>query len=159
MNRVEAILSDECYQQRMTDITRQEQNRRFCCHGLSHALDVARIAYIFSLERGCPFDREVIYGMALLHDIGRYTETEEHASHHEAGARIADGILERAGYTPEERSGICRAIEGHRQGDMGKDTLESLLYEADKRSRNCFQCEAWNDCYWDEEKKNKNIYR
>lgn len=159
MDKVNALLRDSVYMELTDNIMKKEQDRKFCRHGISHSLDVARIAYILSMERGYGFDKEVIYGMALLHDIGRYTEEENGVSHHLSGALVADGILQRAGYDKEQRIAICNAIRSHRNWDKGKCTLESLLFEADKRSRNCFVCPVRELCYWEEDRKNKTIYR
>lgn len=159
MSKVDDILQDREYLDMMESIMKKEQNREFCRHDISHSLDVARIACILNLERGYGFDREVIYGMALLHDIGRCSEEQDGISHHLSGPAEADLILERVGYTSEEREEICNAIRKHGDSDKGKNTLESLLFEADKLSRNCFICPAREECYWDEERKNKTIYR
>ena len=37
------------------------------------------------------------------------------------------------------------------------DELSKIIYKSDKLSRNCFNCKSYNDCYWDENKKNKII--
>ena len=54
-----------------------EKARTFCCHQMDHLLDVARIAYILNLEMNLGLDRELIYGAALLHDIGKSRQYEE----------------------------------------------------------------------------------
>ena len=48
-----------------------EHDREFCCHQITHLLDVARIAYIKNLEAGLGIDKELIYTAAILHDIGK----------------------------------------------------------------------------------------
>ena len=78
-------------------------------------------------------------------------------SHHEAGAVYAKEILRRAGYDEEETEMICSAIRAHKDPDDRRDSLESVLYRADKLSRNCFVCDAREECYWPEERKNKTI--
>ena len=35
--------------------------------------------------------------------------------------------------------------------------IDIVLYRADKLSRNCFLCDAREDCYWPEERKNRTI--
>lgn len=52
-------------------------------------LDVARSAYILNLENGLNIPKEIIYGTALLHDIGRYEQYKNGTNHHKAGGEIA----------------------------------------------------------------------
>jgi len=158
-DRIERIIKDEEYCRRMKHITESEYDRIYCRHGLGHALSVARIAYIMNLEESCGLDREMVYAAALLHDIGRYSEYEKEMSHHEAGAVVAGQILERDGFTKEEIDVILAAIRGHKKKNADKGTLADVLFRADKLSRNCFLCDARNECYWDESLKNKTIHR
>ena len=51
-----------------------EKERIFCHHDMNHFLDVARLMYIFSMERGYAFGKEEIYATALLHDIGKWQQ-------------------------------------------------------------------------------------
>ena len=69
MKRVQEIWEHPLYQQNLKELTRLEADRIFCRHTPEHFLDVARLAYIFSLERGISCPRELIYCTALLHDI------------------------------------------------------------------------------------------
>ncbi len=156
MNRIENILSDDSYKSYISDIENKEKNRKFCCHGLEHCLDVARIAYIISLEEKTGIDKELIYAAALLHDIGRAAEYRDGSPHHETGAEIAEEILSHTGFNPGEIKTICHAITCHKSESDG-DGLSSLLYRADKLSRCCFRCGAYDECYWDEAMKNKTI--
>ena len=80
----------------------RNRTRVFCLHGIEHSLDVARIGYIKNLEQGLSFRQDVIYAMALLHDIGRCEEYASGKSHHEAGAELARPILLACGYTEHE---------------------------------------------------------
>ena len=157
MDRVERILADPFYKKQIKKIYESEYDREFCRHGFGHAVSVARIAYILAREEQHDLRKDVIYGTALLHDVGRYTEYEKTMSHHEAGAVCAAEILERAGYSTEEREMMCRAIRAHKDPSGGGGTLESVLYRADKLSRNCFLCDAREECYWPEERKNRTI--
>ena len=52
---------------------------------------------------------------------------------------------------------IYAAAVLHRRLRDGADTLEKLLYEADKASRLCLSCPANRECNWSEEKKNMEI--
>jgi len=159
MQKVDAILRDSEFRALSEMIKKKEYDRKFCRHSLGHALSVARIALLISIEEDLQIDRELIYGAALLHDIGRYSPYEEEGmSHHEAGAIVARPILERAGYTPEEVIEVCEAIKKHKKRSKTGGGLTDVLYRADKLSRNCFMCDAREECYWSEDKKNKSIY-
>ena len=69
MDRVNAILANEEYKDWMEQIRRSEKERRFCCHGIDHCLDVARIGMLMNLEEKLGLEPELIYAAALLHDI------------------------------------------------------------------------------------------
>ena len=158
MFRIRRILEDEFYKKQIKKIISSEYERDFCRHGFGHVSSVARIAYILSLEEGGGIPKEMIYATALLHDIGRYTELEKKMSHHEAGAKVADEVLRRAGFTENERQEITEAISGHKDPGERSDTLSGILFRADKLSRNCFVCDVREECYWPEERKNKTIW-
>ncbi|MBO6114399.1 MAG: HD domain-containing protein [Lachnospiraceae bacterium] len=159
MERIEKILNNNIYNQCMAGIERAEENRLFCLHDTEHSLAVARIAYIINLENELGYDKECIYAMALLHDIGRCREYEEGIPHHDAGSVLAFDILKACDFSEEEIYDITSAISNHKK--LSKDTsrreLKYILYKADKLSRNCFECKMYNECYWDEEKKNQTI--
>lgn len=157
MDRVHAIMADERYIKRMEEIKKAEQSRKYCCHGYDHLLSVARIAYILSLEENLGFKKDVIYGMALLHDIARFSEYEKSLNHRKAGPILARPILTDAGYTEEEVNDMCEAIELHGTFPDKTRTLAGVLYRADKLSRNCFDCAVTDTCNWPEERKNMNI--
>ena len=154
MKRVQAVWEHPLYQQNLKDLTQLEADRVFCRHTPEHFLDVARLAYIFALERKLNCSRELIYCTALLHDIGQYTTG---TPHDEAGARIAETILSDLDFSSEEKESILSAIEEHRSSGKETSILSQLIYEADKKSRNCFLCEAEPQCYWSPQKKNMTI--
>lgn len=156
MKRIDNILSNDSYKSYVSYIENKEKNRKFCCHGMEHALDVARIAYIISLEENMKIDKALIYAAALLHDIGRAAEYKDGSPHHEMGAKLAEKILLYADFNPDEIKTVCHAITCHKSESDG-GLLSSLLYRADKLSRCCFRCEAYEECYWDEGMKNKTI--
>ena len=158
MDRIDRILADEEFRSISIMIKEHEYDRIYCRHSLGHALSVARIAHIINLEEGLGIDKELIYGTALLHDMGRYSKYEEEGmSHHEAGALIAREILERAGFDEDEINVMCEAIGKHKNYSGEDNCLAALLYRADKLSRNCFICEAEPTCYWPENIKNKTV--
>ena len=157
MERIDAILSDARFQYGLERITTLEKNRIFCCHDLAHLLDVARIAWIMTMEAQLCIQKDIIYGAALLHDLGRYRQYEDAIPHHQASAALAAQILPDAGYTAEETCMIAEAIRQHGAEAQSCGELARVLYAADKLSRNCFQCNAQAECKWLEEKRNKTI--
>lgn len=157
MNRIDAILNNSQYKKHMSNIAEAEKNREFCLHGLQHSIDVARVAYIINLEEGFKYKQDVIYGMALLHDIGRSSEYESGIGHHEAGARLAGEILRECGYDKDECKAMTDAIASHKNPVRERTDLRYILYKADKLTRNCFECPASKLCYWSEDIKNKTL--
>ncbi len=159
MERIEKICKHPLYVENQKRIDEIEENRIFCCHSVNHALDVARIFYIMVLEKGLSYDKEMIYAASLLHDIGRGMQYEKKVSHHVAGAKLAEEILADCAFSVEEISVICEAIAKHHTESGGGESLEfqGLLYRADKMSRNCFDCKAGKECYWEQEKRNMKI--
>lgn len=158
MQRVENIRKHPLYCSLMEKISDHEQNRKFCCHGMEHSLDVARIAYIINLEESLGIDKELIYAAALLHDIGRGDIDKKYGEHHESGCILSRKILQDAGFAETEICVIIEAISLHNSERDKRKGLEYLLYRGDKLSRCCFSCKAYADCYWKEENKNKYIH-
>ena len=95
---------------------------------------------------------------ALLHDIGRWKQYEDGTPHEKASALFAPEILAESGFTKEESEQILSAILNHRNAAIGQDeTLDSILYRADKMSRSCFCCEAERECDWKGTRKNREL--
>ena len=159
--RVNLIWNSPLYQEYYRKLEELEKDRIFCRHQMPHLLDVARIAWITSLEKELGFDREVVYAAALLHDIGKALQYTEKIPHEKAGAEIAARILDalpaEAAFSGKEKQMILTAIRGHRRRREGMEPLEILLYESDKRSRQCYACPAERECDWSAEKKNLEI--
>ena len=156
MEKINKIYNSQMYRKELVYITNDEQNRIYCKHNLEHFLDVARIAYILNLEQNLGYDKEVIYAIGLLHDIGRHKEYEMGANHHIASANIAKIILKEAGFNKNEIDMIYDAIISHRNR-TGKNKLNEIIYAADKMSRKCYACGALDTCKWSNNKKNKEI--
>lgn len=127
MRRVHAIEESFAFRGHMRRIEDAEQTREFCKHGMTHLLDVARIAWIFNLERGLGFDREVVYAAALLHDIGRAEQYATGEDHDVAGVRIAtdilDGLPDALRFSADERAAILAAVFGHRGACAGEEAV------------------------------------
>lgn len=114
MTRVQAIWQHPLYQKHLTALTRLESDRIFCRHTPEHFLDVARLAYIFALERNLDCSRELIYCTALLHDIGRAEQYTNGTPHDEVGVTIAGQILADLNFSESEKAQILTAIGEHR---------------------------------------------
>ena len=155
MDLINQIISHPLWRENMEKIRQLEQTRVFCRHDIDHLLDVARLAYIESLEKNLEIPRETIYAAALLHDLGRAMQYEQGISHDTAGAQLAEIILKDCGLPESQRREIIRAVSGHRCRETGEDqSLSGLLYRADKASRQCLFCHAQEACNWSEDKKN-----
>lgn len=157
MQRIDNILKNEMYKSLMYEISVKEKDRIFCCHGLDHCLDVARIAYIIGSEEAVWIDRELIYAAALLHDVGRADPEDTGVKHHLLSVKFAGDILMQSGFDEDETELICDAIGSHNTDGADRKGLAYLLYKADKLSRNCFDCAASGECYWPDSEKNKGI--
>ena len=161
MKRVNAILHHPLYRRCYGRLEELERERIFCCHQMTHLLDVARIAYILNMEQDMGLEKEVIYAAAVLHDIGKYAQYEDGTPHEQSGEKIASEILdslpEEAAFSEEEKCMIRTAIRGHRKLRADVEPLERLLYTSDKASRMCFACPAEDECDWSADKKNMEL--
>lgn len=180
MPRIHRILNNDKFNYYMDAIARLEKDRLFCGHDMDHLLSVARMMYIINLEEGLDLDKELIYSVALIHDLGRVDEYEKGIDHHTASSNIAEDLMKDADFSDEEIKMAQYAIKNHRtnrQGELicesdeetlplggGMDmtdrtiSLSNLLRYVDKKSRLCYLCDARNMCKWNEEKKNKKLF-
>lgn len=158
MERIDKIWNHKLYQECKARIEAAEQDRIYCLHNLEHSLDVARIAYIINLENNYNLERELIYAMALLHDLGRSKQYTTGESHHTASVPIAEKILRDCDFTNQEVELLCQAIGAHQNPvSEAENRYVTVLYQADKQSRNCYNCKARKTCYWKEEERNHSI--
>jgi uncharacterized protein len=157
LDRINLILNNSTYREYLKLNVDNEQDRIFCRHDLSHFLDVARIAYIINLENGYGHPKDIIYSIALLHDIGRWKQYVENIPHNKASAELARPILIECFFHEEEIQAILSAILDHRKGSDEQNTLNYIIFKADKASRPCFNCKAINECDWSTKKKNLEI--
>ena len=158
MDRIDKIISHTLFMECLTENKTAEEDRIFCRHDMTHFLDVARIGTIIAMEEGLTIDRELIYGAALLHDIGKHRQYKAGVPHEQASAEIAPRILSDCGFTKEETAVITEAILAHRDAASALEkNLLGVLYRADKLSRPCFSCPASRECSWQESKKNLKI--
>ncbi len=170
MERYNRIIEHPVFMKYIKELAALEQDRRFCRHGIEHLLAVARIGYICILENHLDIDKDIMYGAALLHDLGRVVQYHGNGDHHTESAKLAEGILADCGYKAEEIAVIRQAIVNHgketitavensakKQAVQQKELLSQILYNADKKSRNCFICDAYDECRWNKNKKNRGI--
>lgn len=144
-DRINFILKDQEFLVYLNNNKDLEVDRVFCHHDITHFLDVCRIAMIINLERKLNIDKEIIYAVGLLHDIGRWVEYNIGKDHAIASAELAESILRRCQFTNIEINEIILAIKSHRDKEHTTD-LSSIIYEADKASRLCFNCNAKDSC-------------
>ncbi len=156
MQRCDKIINHPLYKEYLGRIAEMEKNRRFCGHDMTHFLDTARIAYILILENKLEIEKPIIYAAALVHDIARCEETQI-MCHDEASARFAERILPECGFSDSETFAIAEAVRAHRVAPSDRSTLGGVLYTADKLSRRCFECKAYDECNWSNDKRNNNI--
>ncbi|MDE5770955.1 MAG: HD domain-containing protein [Ruminococcus sp.] len=151
------ILVNETYRKELDTLRKLEKDRIFCGHDIEHFLDVARITMIICTEKGIDVMPDLIYSASLLHDIGRSKEYTENIPHHMAGKETAEKILDEVSCDDGMKKQILSLILNHRNQQNEKDSLESIFYTADKKSRLCFACASRNICNWQEERKNIKI--
>ncbi len=123
-----------------------EVQRRFCHHDLQHAVDVARVAYIVSLENGYGLDKDLVYSAALLHDIAKWKQYRDKSDHAEEGAALAEEILKDVGMDGKNTERILNAIRVHRTKGEKAETLSTVLYAGDKACRLCGECGMLDEC-------------
>lgn len=156
--RINKILNNNTYKECIEKISKLESERKFCKHDIIHFLNTARIGYILNLERNLNISKDMIYGAALLHDIGKFCQYENNIPHEIASVNLCSDILEKADFNQEEIDLIKRAILSHRDDSIkNNDDLLGILYRADKLSRECYCCEESFLCNWPDEKKNIQI--
>lgn len=155
MERIQKILQHQLFQENLKKNEEAEEGRIFCCHTMSHFLDVARIARILNLEEQIGISNVWIYAAALLHDLGKHLQYTNQIPHEKASGEIASKILKECDFSKQEMEVIVDAVLSHRRQEvMEERSLRGILYRADKLSRACYICQAKADCNWKEDKKN-----
>ena len=175
MKRATAVYEHPEFQTRLAKLKELEIDRIWCRHGIDHLMDVARLAYIFVLERGYALDKDLVYATALLHDVGRSTQYLEGTPHAEAGIEPAKTILTDCGFSEAETAMALRAIAEHSDESSASPEviartmpekvvdeqlsaqLTEVIYDGDKLSRDCFRCEVNTECNWAEWMKKNSL--
>lgn len=148
MKKVNEILKNNIFKEKIDLIDFKEKDREFCKHGMDHLLAVARIAVILNDNK---LDNELIYAIALLHDIGKSVNSLDHEI---LGEKIAKDILKDTSFNIEEKGIILEGIRNHKKG---QSDYSKLISKADTLSRNCFLCKKQDECKWEENRKNKEL--
>lgn len=157
MRKCSKILKNAEFRGLLAKINEAEKNRIYCLHGIEHLMDVARAGYIINLENRLNIPKEIVYGAALMHDIGRWAQYEGTMEHHIASAEAAERILPQCGYTREETALISDAVRAHRNTSEKIETLSDVIAEADQKTRMCMLCSASDTCKWKEIEKNNDL--
>lgn len=160
MDRVNCILEHPVFIECMKQNEMAEADRCFCHHDMEHLCAVARIAMLLNIEEDLGIKKDIVYAAAFLHDSGRYLQYLEGIPHETASAGIARQILPQSGYDVGEVVQIVSAITAHRRTTTKGEanSLASVLYRADKMSRNCRFCKVYEECNWSQELKSQKLY-
>ena len=141
------ILKNAEYKSYIEQNCKADSGRKLCSHNLQHAIDVARVAYIISLENGYGIEKDIVYCAALLHDVAKWMQIQnKELDHAGEGALLAEKILVEIGMDVKVTAAIKDAIIKHRFKDAGASNLARVLYDADKSCRLCQQCENIENC-------------
>ncbi len=151
------ILNNATFNSLLKEINSLEKDRIFCHHDMEHLMSVARIAQIINLKENAGFSADLIYSIALLHDIGRGRQYTENIRHETAGKQLAGKIAKEVGMPEDYISLITKVIANHNHDNKQGNNLLSIISRADKLSRNCFCCKARNQCNWKSEDLNLDI--
>lgn len=155
MERYERIINNDIYRAHILSIEKCEEDRIFCHHDTVHFMDVARIGMIINVTEGYGIPKDIIYATALLHDIGRDIQYANGTPHEITSLNIANDILSDTDYNEAEINEIINAIGNHRNAKIKDEkNLSGLIYRADKLSRACYFCKAYDECNWKNDKKN-----
>ena len=141
----------------MRELNSLEENRKFCHHDITHLIEVARIMLLINEKEQLKLDHDIIVATALLHDLGRVKEYTIGTNHRFSSLEEITEILRECTYQDSEINIIIEAISLH--NNSSAIPLANLLYRADKLSRPCYLCKAKNECYWDNNIKNKRYYK
>ncbi len=148
METVQKILNHPQFKKYMELNSQAEKDRKFCRHDIQHVMDVARVAYIISLENKYDLSKEIIYITALLHDIAKWKQYSQKVDHAAEGAVLAREILDDLNMDKGDTEMILDAIAKHRKKEGHSTPLSKVLYEGDKSCRQCISCIMVEECNW-----------
>lgn len=177
MKNSNKVLKHPIFIQFLQDIKAIEADRIYCHHELEHAMDVARLAWIYYLEgmaattvssgdKKCCLNEEsslaelkdFIYTASLLHDIGRVAQYQTGVHHSISGLEPAKRIMEEIEIPSEWVPQILDIIAEHgNDPDQSEKNVGYYIAKADHDCRLCFSCSAYDSCKWTEDEKNNSI--
>lgn len=177
------VLKHPIFLKFIKEIKDMENGRSYCHHELEHAVDVARLAWIYYLEDTLAVDapnvtelhrkwessgvwtdeietkKDLFYTAALLHDIGRGVQYQTGVHHSVSGLEPAKQILEDVEIPKDWEKQILDVIAEHADDNMDRleKDLEYYIAKADHDSRLCFACEVRESCKWTEDEMNNTV--
>lgn len=149
-NKIKKILNHKLFIENMRKIIQIEENRIYCKHDIFHCFDVARICYIIVLENNLHYDKDVIYALALLHDIGRAKQYESGEDHSLIGGEIAAQIMHDVAFSEHDIELVKDIILKHsgEHNILSPKTLKEAFLKSDFLARKCSFCSAIDTCKW-----------
>lgn len=135
MNRINALWQQPEFQRLLLELEEKERDRKYCRHGREHIFAVARLMWIFCLEKSDAgkMSKELVYAAAFLHDLGRGSTKKEHA---EKSAELAGRLLPLCGYSDAETAMVQSAICMHGQVKKTYGTWEEIQREVSEVVKN-----------------------
>lgn len=114
----------------------QEATSPLRSHGPDHHWRVYQHALKLADKLGVVYDRDVLAGAALLHDMAAYYPERTGDAYHDFDHQIAEEVLREIAFPEEKISAVVTAIANHGSDPKYKDDNESiettLLRDADK---------------------------
>ncbi|MDD6193938.1 MAG: HD domain-containing protein [Lachnospiraceae bacterium] len=165
--QIDRLLQHPIYRARLECLQELEQDRIYCGHNLEHFMAVGRIAEQVAAANRLLLSKEVIWGAALLHDMGRVEQYQQGISHEKASEAFAREILFSLNWEASDIDVVCEAVSSHGHRQCAQDrwermselvSLTEVISFADQFSRKCYQCTVADTCKWTEEEKIKRVY-
>lgn len=119
--------------ERIIDFVKKELSKSNSgAHRLDHTMRVYSLS--IQLSKGLPINMRVLEAAALLHDVGRLSESESNISHSILSGEMSKGCLKDLGYTRQEIEHVVDTIRTHRfsEGIEPRSIEGQILSDADK---------------------------
>ena len=165
--QIDRLLQHPMYRARLELLQELERKRDFCGHNLEHFMKVGRIAEYVVAKNELLFAEEVVWGAALLHDMGRVEQYRQGISHEKASVAFAREILFSLDWNVSDIDMVCEAIGSHSHRQCAADrwrkmpelvSLTEVISFANQFSRTCYKCHMADACKWTEEEKIQKAY-
>ena len=124
-----ALIQFHDLQEHVLDLLEQKLPEGLFYHNLKHTVDVVTEVELIGWAEGIS-DEEILLlkTAALFHDSGHTLEYDNHEFH---GAQIAQKILPKYNYSPEQIEKICEIILSTKIPPKPKNLLEEIICDAD----------------------------